>query len=444
MADVMKMLNSLAVRLCSSLHVMELTVLVARLISLLFDSETFISIGGENFTLPRDIFSGIENTPNYFSLGFAVFFDSPDGPFPGLDARTLLRPPPVKPPSVPGRSARVFTDILHLLRGYTLTIRDENHRAELLRDCRYFNLRGLEQRIISHHISYNASRGTSEIIIRLEDIRQSGISFMEEVSPSLSSPLGGWVHYARPFVDDTSHELIIEIDDEAAKIDFRSMRIIFYEHTKARISKLFQVIANKMNLPVTAPLGLMMATGGAAAQEVSPGNTPLSEDRVKINLGQDAHIVLDGEDFTLDSGLADIRYQYEEEFGHESINSPMVERNLTPSAPTSASTTAAPSMWPTTSLAASQPRISSPARGLPPSRKRRRRGSLDDFGEWLVRKAQWKLLVRPRADASRMSGSDTSATNGTLHDKMEIVLCAVKLEAFSGQRGRNMQRGFLS
>lgn len=242
-------------------------------------------------------------------------------------------------------------------------------------------------------------------------------------------------------MDDTSHELIIEIDDETAKIDFRSMRVDFYDQTKARISKLFQVIANKMNLPVTAPLGLMMATGGVAAQEVSPGNTPLSEDRVKIKLGPDAHIVLDGEDYISDASLAEPRAQFEEDDGHESTNSPMVDRNPMLSAPTSATTTTAPSNWPTINLTPSQPRTSSPASTLPPSRKRRRRGSLDDFGEWMVKKGQWRLRVRPRSDSFRTDARDG---HGSINDKMEIVLHAVKIEAFSGQRGRNMQRGFLS
>ena len=416
-----------------------------RLTSLLFDSETFVSIGGENFTLPRDLFSGFGNTPNYFSLGFAAFFSSPDEPFPGLDTKGLLRPPPVKPPNVPSRSAKVFADILHMLRGYSMTIRDENHRAELLRDCRYFNLRGLEQRIIAHHISYNASRSASEIIIRLEDIRQSGISYMEDASPSSISPLGGWIHYARPFVDleETSHELILQIDDEAAKLDFRSMRIEFYDMTKARISKLFQVIANKMNLPVNVPLGLMMATGGAASQEVSPGNTPLSEDRVKINLGQDAHILLDGEEYIPEHNLSELHSRYEDDYGHDS-NSPNHDRNSVVSAPTSTTTTSAPSIWPPSLMPPGQPRAISPASTQPPPRKRRRRGSLDDFGEWIVKKGQWRLKVRPRPDGSRPMHHEIPNGNGAIFDKMEIVLHAVKLEAFSGQRGRNMQRGFLN
>ena len=250
------------------------------------------------------------------------------------------------------------------------------------------------------------------------------------------------MHYARPLVDDNSHEMIIEIDDETAKIDFRSMRIDFYDQTKARVSKLFQVIANKMNLPVTAPLGLMMATGGAAALEVSPGNTPLSEDRVKIRLGPDAHIVLDGEDYVTDTGIAGVHAQLEEDGSHESTSSPMMDRNSMLSAPTSATTATAPSSWPATNLASLHPQSSSPSSTLPPSRKRRRRGSLDDFGEWMVKKGQWRLRVRPRREADAFR-SDAPDGHGSINDKMEIVLHAVKVEAFSGQRGRNLQRGFL-
>ena len=100
-------------------------------------------------------------------------------------------------------------------------------------------------------------------------------------------------------MDETSYEIIVEIGDESARVNFRTMRADFYGDAKARISSLFQVVANKMNLPTNAPLGLMMSSGGAA-QSVSPGNTPLSEDRVKICIGRDAHIVLDGEEYLFD------------------------------------------------------------------------------------------------------------------------------------------------
>ena len=49
------------------------------------------------------------------------------------DREGLLRPPSIVPPSVEGRSPDIFRELLHLLRGYPVHIRDEVHRAELLR-----------------------------------------------------------------------------------------------------------------------------------------------------------------------------------------------------------------------------------------------------------------------------------------------------------------------
>ncbi|KAL8782892.1 MAG: hypothetical protein Q9195_009540 [Heterodermia aff. obscurata] len=424
-----------------------------RLISQLFESETVVQIGGENFTVPRDIFSNLGDTPNFFSLGFAVFFSTPNGVYPGVNSAGLLRPPPVKPPTVPNRSARVFAEILHLLRGYPLTIRDENHRAELLRDCKYFNLKGLEQKLIVHSISYNASSSTSEIVIRLEDIRQSGVSFIATPSPSDSSPVVGWVHYARPYVDEEAYELILEMSDEACKINLRYMRADFYGLTKARISKLFQVIANKMGLPVNAPLGLLMAEGGAASGEVSPGTTGLSEDQVKVRIGPEAFIILDGEEYVMENQTFEPQETEAERQESPAIDPERPQTSLS-SAASNRSVSALGSTRPTPAqglgIGISSPRPDSrTSMAQPPPRKRKRRGSFDDFGEWIIRRGQWRLRVQPRPDSGKrgvgitsMSGISSGGIGGD-GTGMEIVMHAVKLDAVSGQRGRNMMRCFL-
>ncbi|CAD6575017.1 MAG: hypothetical protein ASARMPREDX12_007064 [Alectoria sarmentosa] len=387
-----------------------------RLISQLFDSEIFVSIGGRQFQIPRDTFSGPGNSSNFFSLGFAGFLGSRDDAFPGLESRGLMRPPAVQPQSVTNRSPEVFDDLIHLSRGYPLKIRDKEHRAQLLVDCKYYGFKGLMHKIFVHSISYNAERGKSEIIMQLEDLHKSGISFVNDASPSDQSPLGGWVNYARPFVDETSYEAIVEIGSQETKIDFRSMRADFYGATKARISSLFQTVADKMNLPHNLPLGLMMSSGGASAATASPANTPLSEDRVKIRIAPDAHIVLDGQEHTLDESALD----YPQE----------LEYNPEPTTPSSTSLAPGHS-WPhsTTRLSSTRP---------PSTKKRKRKGSLDEFGEWIVRKGQWRMRVQPRVEYSPRIGQGEEGGN------MEIVLCAVRLDAVSGQRGRNMARGFLS
>ncbi|KAL4815534.1 hypothetical protein BDW67DRAFT_163668 [Aspergillus spinulosporus] len=220
-----------------------------RLMSQLFESQIIIQIGDRHFQIPRDIFSGPGDSPNFFTLGFGVFFASPKEVFPGLDRRCLLRPPAIVPPSVPNRSGDVFAQLVHLLRGYPLHIESEAQRAELLRDCRYFHLRGLEQKLIPHHISFNPLRRRSEIVIRLEDVRRSGIR-VEAPSPSpdgREGNSGASVQYARPFADDSPHDLILEIGGENTIIDLNTMRPTFLNSTQARVSSLLQVILERKN-----------------------------------------------------------------------------------------------------------------------------------------------------------------------------------------------------
>lgn len=229
------------------------------MISQLFDSETFIRIGDRDFQVPRDIFSSPGDSPNYFTLGYAAFFSSPQAVFPGLERTGLLRPPPVAPPSVPSRSADVFAQLLHLLRGYPLHIRDEDHRAELLRDCRYFHLRGVEQRLIPHELTYNPYRQSSEILLRLEYVKPSGISFVENKDGvSDASVSGGQVHYTRPFVDSTPHELILEVGSEPAILNLRTNEVTFRGLTEARISALLQVIRSKVGRAGDSPPDLKL------------------------------------------------------------------------------------------------------------------------------------------------------------------------------------------
>jgi hypothetical protein len=214
--------------------------------SQLFESEIFIQIGDRHFQIPRDIFSSPGDSPNFFTLGFAAFFASPTEVFPGLDRVGLLRPPAIVPPAVPNRSAHVFSELLHLLRGYPLQIRNETHRAELLRDCRYFHLRGLEQKLIPHQIAVNPFSQRSEIIIRLEDVRPSGIQPAQDLGPISA---GGPVRYTRPFVDDDAADLILEIGDESTLVHRASQRANFVGLARSRMASLLQVVGKKMNLP---------------------------------------------------------------------------------------------------------------------------------------------------------------------------------------------------
>ncbi|OTB04866.1 hypothetical protein M426DRAFT_320449 [Hypoxylon sp. CI-4A] len=374
-----------------------------KLMSQLYEESIFISIGHREFQIPRDIFTGPGNSPNFFSLGFGVFFSSRDEIFPGLNREGLIRPPSIMPPSVPNRSADIFYELLHFLRGYPVRIRDEEHRASLLRDCRYFNFKGVEQKLIPHHIEYNLVRRRHEITLRLEDILKSGISIATDVmtprTPGSVEAVSGWVNYMRPYEDDKQHELILEIGGENTKLHMNIMRAEFFGQIKVRIARLFEVIATKLNLPpTTQPLGLLMASGGASSQPATPGNTPLSEDLVRVVIEPETHIVLDGKTY----------------------NATSTETEEMPAVAMSAAS----------SIAGQDSPLSSVGGYYGPPRKRRRVDlSRHASDEWIVRTGQWRL---------RIQGS----RNGK--SAVECVLVAVKLDAYSTEHARNAQRGFLS
>lgn len=311
-----------------------------RLVSQLFESEIFIQIGDSHFQIPRDIFSSPGDSPNFFTVGFAVFFSTPTEVFPGLDRDSLLRPPAIIPPNVPHRSGEVFAELAHALRGYPLHIRDEEHRAQLLRDCRYFHLRGLEQKLIPHSISFNPVRQRSEIVIRLEDVRQSGVQFASD-NPAV--PSGGWVVYARPFVDDKTSDLIVEIGNEMTAIDLDAMCADFFDLTKARISSLLQVVAKKTNLPFTTPLG--SSTRRSDETESVSSNASVGETRVKVRIHDEADITVDGE--------------------------PTPPSSIIPS--------------------------STPPDVAPQPPAKRKRSELEEPESFIVRTGQWRLRVQPRS-----------------------------------------------
>ena len=398
-----------------------------RLISQLFESDMYTLIGGREFVIPRDSFSGPGNSANLFSLGFTGFWGTREDAFPGLESKGLMRPPPVPQQSVPNRSPEIFADLIQMSRGYPLTIRDANHRAALLGDCKYYGFKGLMHKIFAHEISYNAERGSSEIVMRLQDLYKSGVSLYRDASASDQSLLGGWVYYSRPFVDDTSYEVVVEIGNEETKIDFRSMRADFFGDTKARISSLFQTVADKMNLPSTLPLGLMMAAGGASAAPATPANTPLSEDRVKIHIGPDAHVILDGQDHVMDANTTTNTVT-------SGSSQTEADEVSTPSSTHGVASTTISRRAPQTTQ--QQP----PSPHPPPSKKRKRKeGSLDEAGDWIVKKGLWRIRVQPKSEPQLPSQRGKVPEQGG----MEVVLWAVKLDAVGGQRGRNIGRGWL-
>ncbi len=212
--------------------------------------------------------------------------------------------------------------------------------------------------MIAHEISYNPDRQSAEILLCLEDVKPSGVSFVAAKN-LLDTPVSsGWVHYARPFVDDIARELIVEIGSDPTILNLSTDQAAFHGLTKARVSALLQVIASKVDIPVT----------------VSADAT------VKFRMGTNTDLLLDGK-------------------------TAVTARKDSPTQKADETATA------------------------PESKKRKLEDGVEpEVEEWKVRAGQWRVRVQQEP-----------AKGGA-----EIVLVAVKLDAFTCERTRNARRRFLT
>lgn len=391
-------------------HRQEVTdLIVPRLSSQLFSSDIHIRVGDQDFQISRELFSKPGNSPNYFTLGFSTYFTGALDKSPGLQQGSLARPPTIVPPTIVNRSASIFSDLLHVLKGYDLEIRSEKHRADLLRDARYFHLKGLEQQLIPHEITYNLARQRSEILLRLDDIRKEGLSVCSDQQNQaphsgaqgsrniVTTP--GWIIYQRPHVDQSSHTLVVEIaGDESATLSVapaasntpvRLGLLTLYGKTLSTINRLFEVIVSK-----STPAGLQSTSdtltrigSDARNSTKTPPHVRVIEDRVKIRIGPDADVIINGRRWTI--GHDDQNDEGDLQRDNSHLEPPLPQQ--------------------TSSTETNQETL-----------------------DLVLNRSQWRIRVQP----------NNTASNGG-KPAVEMILGAVKIDGFSNERARNAARSFL-
>lgn len=176
-----------------------------RLQKLLQAEDAFATVGGKLFKIPKLLLMQSGNHPNFFSINEESVLTDKRRIIVKLG---MIRPPPQRPALAPNRLPQLFADLLEVLRGNTLAVRDDEHRALLVRECRYYRFLELEQRIVKHRIVPNLFLGTPEIVLRLGDIVARGVI---NVSGGVDDERPA--QYARPYLAREPHRsLIVQVD----------------------------------------------------------------------------------------------------------------------------------------------------------------------------------------------------------------------------------------
>lgn len=188
---------------------------VKRLRNVLRDDGIFVNVGGQDFKVPQQLLVETGNHPNYFS----VSLDSLGSDiFRLVERLKVIRPPPQRTISVPHRSPKLFSDLLEILRGNTTVLGDKNHRRLLIRECRYYRLQELEQRVVNCKImANNGYENNQDILIDIVDVSPKGIMFNDGAAGKESH-----VQYARPFIKkEKKSNLIVQFDTNYCEITKR-------------------------------------------------------------------------------------------------------------------------------------------------------------------------------------------------------------------------------
>ncbi|KAG7702033.1 hypothetical protein KL951_000489 [Ogataea haglerorum] len=160
------------------------------------------NVGGLSFRFPQELLAGEGNSPNYFTVAYQTTFQS--AYFRG-ELKDMIRPPP-QSPIVVKRSGKLFNDLLNALSTGRVCVESEEHRRQLLAECRYYRFLALEQKLIPHKIQMNPFFHREEIVVALADVKRDGLSISSD-SPVL---------YKRPYVDAKARVLVLQIESEEA------------------------------------------------------------------------------------------------------------------------------------------------------------------------------------------------------------------------------------
>lgn len=197
----------------------------------------YLNVGGRVFRLPWDLFQK-DGTHNFFTGPLMHSFLSPHTSEENY------------PPIYIDRDPDIFADIVNHLRGYTIHIRDEMHRKNLLRDAQYYVFRQLGDKLLTAQqtVAGFGDGSNPEVLLLLQDIRVANLlpskAMKLDKSISVNEVSKDWsltqIHYKR-IVEGPPHALLVQVSDLCMQIhkDKNTSEIkLKYEMNEADLKKM--------------------------------------------------------------------------------------------------------------------------------------------------------------------------------------------------------------
>lgn len=204
-----------------------------RLQRIIKDEDIFATVGDRCFRISRSLLINSGNYPNFFSFFYDTMLTDNARI---IELKNILRPPPQSPAIVSTRSPQLFQDLLEILRGNQLVIKNDEHRCSLIKECKYYRFLELEQRIIKHKIVNNPfdKYNKQGIIIGLNDLQLRGI----HIDTSIDDNGECSVQYQRPYISkEHKRALIFQLSSDHPSFTSKN-----YSEVKLIIDKSFDLV----------------------------------------------------------------------------------------------------------------------------------------------------------------------------------------------------------
>lgn len=159
------------------------------------------------------------------------------------------------------RDPDTFQDIVHLLRGYTIDIKSEVHRENLLKDSQYYAFKQLTDKLSTAKQTVAFNEGpNSEILLQLNDVRLMNLLIPKSTNLTTENDDNWQPSQLRYKRNDSIHRLLVQVNDLCVNYDMENNKMVFEMKDKTKMKSIGQAmhVAINTNLYFDQDCAVMM------------------------------------------------------------------------------------------------------------------------------------------------------------------------------------------